>query len=40
LLGGLDLRTGRRRKRYRRTDKFVRQANSFENTSSLMGESR
>lgn len=31
LLGGLDLRTGRRRKRYRRADKFVRQANSFNN---------
>ena len=31
LLGGIDLRTGRRRKRYRRADKFVRQANSFNN---------
>jgi transposase len=40
LLGGIDLRTGRRRKRYRRADKFVRQANSFENTSSLMSESQ
>jgi transposase len=31
LLGGIDLRTGRRRKRYRSADKFVRQANSFNN---------
>jgi transposase len=31
LLGGIDLRTGRRRKRYWRADKFVRQANSFHN---------
>jgi len=29
LLGGVDLRTGRRRKRYRRGDQFVRQPNSF-----------
>lgn len=31
LLGGIDLRTGRRRKRYRRADKFVQQTNSSNN---------
>jgi hypothetical protein len=27
LLGGIDLRTGRRRKRYRRAEKFVQKKN-------------
>jgi len=31
LLGGIDLKTGRRRKRYRRAEKIVQQTNSSQN---------